>query len=217
MDKRTNEIVQRIKKRREELGLSYQELADRTGMSKSTLQRYETGDIANIPLSKISALANGLKTTQQYIMGWENNDEPAEKSNISYVIKDDVYNVPVFESVSAGFGAYADDQIVDYIPTVINNPYEAEDTIAIRVKGDSMYPKIEDGDTIIVRKQPIVDSGQIAVVLIDDEGFVKQIRYGKGWIDLVSLNPEYKTRHFEGEEAERIRIVGLVRQVVKIF
>ena len=219
MDKHTNDIVQRIRKRREELGLSYQELADRTGMSKSTLQRYETGDIANIPLSKISALADGLKTTQQYIMGWEDTDKVShEKSNVAYVIKDDIYNVPVFESVSAGFGAYADDQIVDFIPTVISNPYDVDDTIAIKVRGDSMFPAIDDGDTIIVRRQPIVDNGQIAVVLLDgDEGLVKRVYFGDGWIDLISINSHYKPRHFEGEETDRIRIVGLVKQVIKTF
>lgn len=73
MDIKTYEIIQRIKLRRKELNLSYQELADRTGLSKSTLQRYETGDIANIPLSKIETLANGLETTPQYIMGWTEN------------------------------------------------------------------------------------------------------------------------------------------------
>lgn len=73
MDIKTYEIIQRIKNRRKELNLSYQELADRTGLSKSTLQRYETGDIANIPLSKIETLAKGLQTTPQYIMGWTEN------------------------------------------------------------------------------------------------------------------------------------------------
>lgn len=73
MDIKTYEIIQRIKLRRKELSLSYQELADRTGLSKSTLQRYETGDIANIPLSKIETLAKGLETTPQYIMGWVEN------------------------------------------------------------------------------------------------------------------------------------------------
>ncbi len=70
MDIKTYEIIQRIKSRRKELNLSYQALAERTGLSKSTLQRYETGDIANIPLSKIETLAKGLETTSQYIMGW---------------------------------------------------------------------------------------------------------------------------------------------------
>ena len=64
-------IIYRIKTRRTELGMSYQELAYRTGLSKSTLQRYETGNIANIPLSKIGVLAEGLNTNPEYIMGWD--------------------------------------------------------------------------------------------------------------------------------------------------
>ena len=69
----TNEqkIVDRIKKRRQELGLSYQDLANETGLSKSTLQRYETGAISNIPLSKLSVLAKALQTTPAYIIGMD--------------------------------------------------------------------------------------------------------------------------------------------------
>lgn len=86
--------------------------------------------------------------------------------------------IPVFESVSAGFGAYACSDIVDYIPLFIDNPADVPDTICIKVKGDSMYPKIEDGDIVVVRKQSAVDSGQIAVVLIDnEEGLVKKVVY----------------------------------------
>ena len=79
-----------------------------------------------------------------------------------------------------------------------------------------MYPKIEDGDTIVVHKQSSVDSGQIAVVLIDGEdAVVKKVKYGSNWVDLVSINPEYKTRHFEDEELNRLQVLGLVRQIIK--
>lgn len=98
----------------------------------------------------------------------------------------------------------------------IRNPYEAKETIAIKVAGDSMYPKIEDGDTIVIHKQDSVDSGQIAVVLIDGEdAVVKKVKYDKSWVDLISINPEYKTRHFEKEEVNRLRVLGLVKQIIK--
>ena len=64
-------IALRIKTRREELQLSFQQLSDSTGISKSTLQRYETGGIKNIPLDKLEVLANGLKTTPEWILGWD--------------------------------------------------------------------------------------------------------------------------------------------------
>ena len=63
------EIINRIKTRRIELGMSYQDLADKTGMSKSTLQRYETGAIKNIPLDKLSDLAEALQLDPIYLMG----------------------------------------------------------------------------------------------------------------------------------------------------
>ena len=139
------------------------------------------------------------------------------ESNISCVIpQDNIYKIPVFETVSAGFGAYASDGVLDYIPVILSNPYDLENTIAIKVKGDSMYPKIEDGDIIVVRKQDSVDSGDIAVLLLDgDEGLVKKVVYGDTWIELYSINPEYKTRRFENEEVLRLRVVGLVKQVIK--
>jgi len=73
MDAEEKLITDRIKKRRLELGMSYQELADKTGLSKSTLQRYETGAISNIPLGKLKILAKALKTSPLYIIGLESD------------------------------------------------------------------------------------------------------------------------------------------------
>ena len=67
-------IRDRMKKRREELGYSYQNLADLTGMSKSTLQRYETGGIGNLPLDKLEILAKALRCSPAYLMGWADED-----------------------------------------------------------------------------------------------------------------------------------------------
>jgi transcriptional regulator with XRE-family HTH domain len=67
----TSEIIKRIKERRIMQNLSYQDLADKTGISKSTLQRYETGFIKNLPIDKLEILAKALNTTPGYLMGWE--------------------------------------------------------------------------------------------------------------------------------------------------
>lgn len=124
--------------------------------------------------------------------------------------------IPVYESVSAGFGAYACSDIVDYIPLFIKNSADAADTLCIKVTGDSMYPKIEDGDIIVVRKQSSVDSGQIAVVLIDNEdGVVKKVVYDKNSVELISINPMYPPRYFVGSDILRLSIVGLVKQIIK--
>lgn len=64
-------MMERLKRRRKELGYSYQDLANLTQMSKSTLQRYETGGIKNIPLSKLDVLSQALETSREWLMGWD--------------------------------------------------------------------------------------------------------------------------------------------------
>ena len=70
-DKELDELIAKIKNKRLSLNLSYQELANLTGLSKSTLQRYETGYIKKVPINQIRTLAKALGTTPGYLMGWE--------------------------------------------------------------------------------------------------------------------------------------------------
>lgn len=65
------EIARRLKDRREALGYSFQQLAELTGMSKSTLQRYESGAIKNIPLARLETLTTALQTTPEQLLGWQ--------------------------------------------------------------------------------------------------------------------------------------------------
>ena len=81
LDKDTmREVINRIKNRRLLFGYSFQDLADRSGISKSTLQRYETGNIKSIPISKLTLIAEGLNTTAEYLMGW--SDDPNNYKNM---------------------------------------------------------------------------------------------------------------------------------------
>lgn len=202
-------IGERVKAARERKGFTQDELAQKLGYkSRSSINKIEKE--RDIPRSMIVKLAEILDVTPAYLMGWD--EEKKDKSNISAVYQKNIRMIPVFESVSAGFGAYADNQILDYCPFIINSEKEAAETIAIRVSGDSMSPKIEDGDIIRVHKQESVDSGSIAVVLLDgEEGLVKKVVYGSDWIELHSINPYYPVRRFEGEEVLRLRVVGLVK------
>ena len=74
-EKELTELIEKIKLRRWELGLSYQELSDLTGINKSTLQRYETGFIKKVPINQVQIIAKALNVTPGYLMGWENNKE----------------------------------------------------------------------------------------------------------------------------------------------
>lgn len=204
-------VGQLIKQLRTERGMTQEELGEILGVKKAAVQKWESGTVQNLKRATIKALSEYFEVSPSNFI--EGIPEP---SNISAIYTDEIYQIPVFESVSAGFGSYADSQIVEYIPLYIRNPADVPMTMAIRVQGDSMYPKIEDGDLIIVRKQSSVDSGSIAVMLLDDEeAVVKKIEYGKDWIDLISINPMYPVRHFKGEEVTRLRVMGLVKQIIK--
>jgi transcriptional regulator with XRE-family HTH domain len=72
-EKELTDLIERIKERRLKLEMSYQDLSDATGISKSTLQRYETGYIKKVPINQIEILAKALHTTPSYLMGWDNN------------------------------------------------------------------------------------------------------------------------------------------------
>lgn len=215
-----------IAMRREQIGMTQEELAKAVGVSKASISRWESGDISNMRRDRIQKLADALRVSPLALLveetdglqGIEQTETTPEESNIGAVFEENIRMIPVYESVSAGFGAHAEDMIVDFCPFIIASEHEAAETIAIRVSGDSMSPKIEDGDIIQVHKQDTVDNGDIAVILIDgDEGVVKRVLFGKNWVELQSINPNYPPRRFVGRDMERLRIVGLVKGVFREF
>lgn len=201
-------VGERIRNLRKEKGMSADKLGELIGKDRATVYRYESQDIENMPTSVLEPLAKALGTTPAELMGWNSNVSPLPKSN--------VFMRPLFNSVAAGFGVVADNTIVSYIPTFITTPSEQEQYIWISVQGDSMSPLIDDGSEILVKKQDCVDNGQVGVVLIDGEdAVVKKISYGDNWIELISINPYYPPRRFEGADVQRVRVLGLVKKVSK--
>lgn len=195
-------------------GITQAELCKRTGIGKSAMSQYISGKF-NPKQTRTYLIANALNVSIPWLMG---ADVPMEEQydNLTPLSNDNVFMRPLYESVAAGFGAPAVNQIISYIPTYINNVSEKDKYIWVRVQGDSMFPKIEDGDKILIRLQDSVDSGQVGVVLIDgEEAVVKKINYDTDYIELISFNPYYPPRKFEGADVQRIRVVGLVREVNK--
>lgn len=207
-------VAQRLSRVIELSGYSYAQLEQLTGIPKSTLQRYATGKTKKIPFDCIQKIATATNSDLKYLTGAES--EVLQGTTLDMISGDKIYKIPVFESVSAGFGTFANSDVVDYYPLYIPNVNDVPDMLCIKVKGNSMYPKIEDGDIIVVRKQDSVDSGSIAVVLVDgEEGFVKRVVYDDDTIELQSINPEYAPKIFKSADVLRVRVVGIVKQVIK--
>ena len=79
----------------------------------------------------------------------------------------------------------------------------------LRVEGDSMEPRVLDGDVVYVRQQPDVDDGQIAVVGVDDSVTLKVVYHLPNGLQLVSLNPKYKPMIYTQANTDYLAVIGL--------
>ena len=203
-------IGSRIRNRREELGLSQDELGRRLGYkSRSSINKIEL-DQRNLTQSKIKAIADALETTPAYIMGWDEPDQKLDEENLKFfdnLFPIETKNFPLLGNIACGKPIFADEQFEAYIEAGANIKAD----FCLRAKGDSMIgARIYDGDIVFIRKQEMVDDGEIAAVLIDDEATLKRVYYDQenNVIQLFAENPQYKTMRFVGEELNRIRILG---------
>ena len=120
--------------------------------------------------------------------------------------------IPVYSRVAAGIPLEASGEVIDYeeIPEALSRSGEY---FGLRVVGDSMEPKISDGDTIIVRKQETAEPGEVIVATVNgSDACVKRLKIFEGGIMLISTNPAYEPIMYTQEEVERlpVRIIGKV-------
>lgn len=201
-----------IKKHREKMGISQAELSRRIGVSRQTFNNYELGK-READYETLLKIAEELHTSVQALL----TDENLEPQNGIVLEKDNIYMIPIFKTVSAGFGAYADDQICGYEPLYLESQREAEETLAIAVKGDSMYPKIEEDDLVVVHKQDYFENGDIVVAVVcgENDGFVKRAFQTEEKLTLESINPSYPPMIFSGSKLDDIKIMGVVKKIIK--
>ncbi|MBR2388086.1 MAG: helix-turn-helix transcriptional regulator [Clostridia bacterium] len=182
------------------------------GLTNATYSKWtETSIPRETTLKKIS---DYFGVSIEYLKGEEKASE--QQPNAIVLNNENIYIIPVYETVSAGFGAIPENNIIDYTPVYIHSKSEAENTICIKAKGDSMEPEIFDGDILQVYKTESINSDSIGIALVDGEdAYVKKIVYGYGWIELRSLNSKYQTMRFEKEETLRVRILGQVKKIIR--
>lgn len=209
--------AQHIKQLRLERGLTQEQLAEQLGLSRVTVTKYESGSITpSVPFAKKMAALFGVST--DYIFGRteERNFDPSSLSN--YAGRPDRYiRVPVIGTVKCGPDGFAY-QYLDGMETLPDDGSHS-DIVAFRCRGDSMTGLgIFEGDIAFVHIQPEVESGELAVVVVDgEEGMLKRvIRHGDTLL-LESANAAYPTRVFTGREMSIVRIVGKVLWVKKVF
>lgn len=199
---------ERILKTLKEKSISYGDLSKLTGIAKSVLQRYATGETAKIPLDRIETIARVLNVSPAYIMGW--SDFPDKLPDEAQPYNPVVHQIPILGYIAAGLPLYADEHIEGYTYTTLNGGAEY---FALQVKGDSMNAvPISDGSIVTVRRQPIVENGEIAVVLVGGENATIKRFYKNGNIvQLIpqSYNPEHQIQIYDIAH-EKIDVLGKV-------
>ena len=203
-----SEVVALVKKLTTEQNMSMSELARRVGIAKSAISRYFNGT-RELPLNKIEEFASALHTTPNYLLGME-----YEPTQVQQGIK-----IPVLGTVAAGIPISAVEDILDYeeIPQSWENQGEF---FGLRIKGDSMQPKMDDGDVVIVRQQSDANSGDTVIALVNgDDATCKKLQKTENGIMLVSTNPNYLPMFFTNEEivTKPVVILGKVVELRSKF
>ena len=203
--KNNKEVVEMVKQLTKEQNMSMSELARRVGIAKSAISRYFNGT-RELPLNRIEDFAKALHTTSHILLGVE----PETQKGIK---------IPVLGTVPAGIPISAIEDIIDYeeIPQSWSNQ---GNFFGLRIKGNSMYPKLENGDVVIVKKQSTADNGDVVIAMVTgDDATCKRYKRMDAGIMLTSDNSEYSPMFYTNEQIQSlpVTIIGKVVESRKKF
>ena len=192
----------RIRERRKELGISAEHLAEKLGVSPATVYRYESGAIEKVPGDLLPAISRILGTTPARLMGWDEADAPAPPPG--FLPLPATVRLPLVGQIACGTPITAEQNIEDYVAV----PEAAHATFVLLCKGDSMAPNILDGDLVYIRKQPTVETGEIAAVRIGTEATLKRVYTAPDQLILQPDNHNYAPQVYAGAQLEDVTIEG---------
>ena len=196
------DLGEKIRTLRLKQGLTLEQVGNIVGVGKSTVRKWESGQIANMRRDKIALIAEALHVSPAYLMGWEENSTPLPANAIPVSKK----RIPLLGSIAAGEPILVDQEYDTYI----ESDEDVHCDYALRVDGDSMEPTILYGDLVFIHAQDDVDDGQIAAVLLDDSATLKRVIHIPNGLQLISDNAiKYPPRLVTlPTEYDIIRILG---------
>lgn len=209
-----NKVGKRLQQCRIENQETLEDIGKIAGVNKSTVKRWESGETSNIKLPIIEKLADHFGVD----VGWLSGKEVSKNiktlpSNATPIDFNNLYRIPILGRIAAGKPLYAVENIEGYTYTDLN---EGAEYFALRVKGDSMNAmRIFDNDIVIVRRQCVVEDGEVAVVIVDHEDATMKRFYRTGsTVTLLpqSNNPEHNPQIYDLAKTN-IEIIGKVVKV----
>lgn len=191
----------RIRQLRKAKGLTLEYVGKFVGVAKSTVRKWESGDIESIRSDNIQRLADVLGTTFGYLM--DGAQETVVYKNIEPI--PDTTLVPIIGGIACGLPITAEENVEGYAE--VDRRVHAD--FALRCVGDSMInARIFNGDLVFIRRQPDVDNGEIAAVAIDGEATLKRVYKYPNRVELRPENPLFPVLQFEGADLENLHILG---------
>lgn len=189
--------------------LKQSDLVEKTGISKGALSSYISGRYTP-KQQNIFLISKALNVNEAWLMG---NDVPMQRN--AQVTQSGAVVIPVLGRVAAGIPLTAAEYIIDTeeISQAMANDGEY---FGLQVKGDSMEPRIKNGDVVIVRKQSDADDGDLVIALVNgDDAVVKRLKKYKDGVALISNNPAYEPMYFCNDEIDSkpVEILGKVKEL----
>ena len=193
------ELSALVKRQRMKYGLTMKELAQRAGVSEGLVSRWESGHVGSMKTDTAAKVANALHISPLAFIG----EDMATMKTVK---------IPVVGRVIAGTPIFAQENIEGMVE--INEGDSKGVMFALKAIGRSMEQRIQEGDLLIIHKQDDVESGDIAIVLINgDEATVKQVKKQSDGIMLIGFNQDvYEPHFYSNKQIEQlpIRIMGKV-------
>ena len=157
--------------------LTQEELAEKVGLKKAAIYKYENGINDNPSRQLISGLARALNTSPAYLVGWTDENPVSNRT------------VPLIGQIACGLPILANENIEDYFS--IDNSIKAD--FCLRARGDSMIDEgIYPGDIVFIRKQETLENGEIGAVIIENEATLKRFYKTDGQVILQPANNAYQ-------------------------
>lgn len=177
-----SKIGVRLKTSREQNDLTIKDVANRIGLSTSTISRYENGIVENVSLPAMQMLADLYKVNVLWLLG--KSEEKHERT----INKQSTISVPLVGTIAAGTPILAEENIERYFN--IDSSIKAD--FCLRIKGDSMINEgIHNNDIVFIHQQPILENGEIGAVIIDGEATLKRFYKTDTGIVLQPANEKY--------------------------
>lgn len=156
----------------------------------------------DIPQSKVIEFAKALGVTVMDLLG----PTAADTIPPGFLPLPETERLPLVGQIACGTPILAEENIQDYVDV----PKAAHATFVLLCKGDSMAPRIQDGDLVYVRKQPMVENGELAAVRVEEEATLKRVYISPSQIILQAENPAYPPFVYSGPELNTITIEGKI-------